>query len=71
LCVGDSPEEVLVEGREEGADVGPVKSFDCWLGGGLGGDWESEKGDVGEELEELHHGRFSDWTLQNRAFCPE
>jgi hypothetical protein len=41
------------------------------LGGGLGGDGESEKGDVGEELEELHRGRLSDWTLQNRAFCPE
>jgi hypothetical protein len=40
------------------------------LGGGLGGDGESEKRDVGEELEELHSGRFSDWTLQNRASCP-
>jgi hypothetical protein len=41
------------------------------LGGGLGRDGESEKGDVGEELEELHSGRLSDWTLQNRVFCPE
>jgi hypothetical protein len=41
------------------------------LGGGLGGDGESENGNVGEELKGLHRGRFSDWTLQNRAFCPE
>lgn len=60
LGVGDSPEEVLVEGREEGAGVSAVEDFDCWLGGGLGGDWESQKGDVGKELEELHRGRRLD-----------
>jgi hypothetical protein len=31
LGVGDSTEEVLVEGREEGAGVSPVEGFDCWV----------------------------------------